>query len=139
MLHYAGNIISILEENMGTPLQQRAYELTLRVANLWVQGQGAGQAREVHRRLFDAATDIGMWTERAAGASSRDIFRAALYELNTSTRLVKLWLRLLDDLGCIEPEIASPLHDVAEEVHRLVLSSLRTCRDTVQNGHAVSP
>ncbi len=122
---------------MGTPLQQRAYELTLRVANLWVQGQGAGQALELHKRLFDAATDIGMWTERAAGAASRDTFRSALYEINTSTRLVKLWLRLLDDLGCIDPESASPLHDVAEEVHRLTLAALRTCRDSVQNGQAV--
>lgn len=122
---------------MGTPLQQRAYELTLRVANLWMLGQGAGHALDLYKRLFDAATDVGMWTERAAGAASRDLFRSALYEVNTSTRLVKLWLRLLDDLGCIDPESASPLHDVAEEVHRLTLSALRTCRDTVQNGQGV--
>jgi hypothetical protein len=122
---------------MGTPLQQRAYELTLRVANIWVQGQGAGQALEVHRRLFDAAADLGAWTEKAAGAPSREAFRTALYEINTSTRLVKLWLRLLDDLGFIDPESASPLHDVAEEVHRLTLAALRTCRDGVQNGQAV--
>jgi four helix bundle protein len=122
---------------MGTPLQQRAYELTLRVANIWVQGQGAGQALDVHRRLFDAAADIGAWTEKAAGAPSREAFRTALYEINTSTRLVKLWLRLLDDLGFIDPEAASPLNEVAEEVHRLVLAALRTCRDGVTNGQVV--
>lgn len=115
---------------MGTPLQQRSYELTLRVANIWMQGQGAGQAVDLHRRLFEAASDLGAWTERAAGAASRDAFRRCLYEVNTQTRLVKLWIKLLDDLGFIEPENASPLHDLSEEVHRLVLAALRTTRTT---------
>lgn len=122
------------DTTMGTPLQQRSYELTLRVANIWLHGQGADHSLDIHRRLFEAATDIGAWTEKAAGAPSREIFRNCLYEINTSTRLVKLWIRLLDDLGMVDPEVASPLHDVAEEVHRLVLSALRTCRDSAMNG-----
>jgi len=113
---------------MGTPLQQRSYELTLRVASIWMQGQGAGHALDVHRRLFDAASDLGAWTERAAGAPSREVFRACLYDVNTNVRLVKLWLRLLDDLGFIEPEAASPLHDLAEEVQRLAIAAIRTSR-----------
>ncbi|MBK6291136.1 MAG: hypothetical protein IPH85_01235 [Ignavibacteria bacterium] len=126
---------------MGTPLQQRSYELTLRVANIWMQGQGAGHALDVHRRLFEAAADLGAWTERAAGSSSRDVFRSCLYEVNTNVRLVKLYIRLLDDLGFIEPEAASPLHDLSEEVHRLTMAALRTARDTShiteRNGQAV--
>lgn len=125
---------------MGTPLQQRSYELTLRVANIWMQGQGAGHALDVHRRLFEAAADLGAWTERAAGSSSREGFRSCLYEVNTNVRLVKLYIRLLDDLGFIEPEAASPLHDLSEEVHRLTMAALRTARDTSQiserNGQA---
>lgn len=119
---------------MGTPLQQRSYELTLRVANIWMQGQGAGHALDVHRRLFDAASDLGAWTERAAGAPSRENFRACLYDVNINVRLVKLWLRLLDDLGFIEPEVASPLHDLAEEVHRLAISAIRTTRESAPKG-----
>jgi hypothetical protein len=34
---------------MGTPLQQRSYELTLRVANIWLHGQGAGHSLDIHR------------------------------------------------------------------------------------------
>jgi hypothetical protein len=34
----------------------------------------------------------------------------------------------------VDPEVASPLHDIAEEVHRLVLSALRTCRENAMNG-----
>jgi hypothetical protein len=44
-------------------------------------------------------------------------------------RLVKLWIRLLDDVGEIEPEVATPLHELAEEIHRLILAALRTTRD----------
>lgn len=128
---------------MGSPLQQRSYELTLRVANIWMHGQGAGHALDVHRRLFEAASDLGAWAERAAGAVSREVFRTCVYEVNTNVRLVKLWIRLLDDLGFIEPESASPLHDLAEEVHRLALAAIRTTRESPQNeernGHAVHP
>lgn len=123
---------------MASPLQQRCYELAVRASHLWITGQGAPQARELHRRLFDASMDLGAWTERAAGASSRDVFRSCIYELNTHVRLVKLWIRLLDDVGEIEPEVATPLHDLAEEIHRLVLAALRTTRDAaaepVRNG-----
>ncbi|MCX6140785.1 MAG: hypothetical protein NTX15_08160 [Candidatus Kapabacteria bacterium] len=134
---------SSTEDVMGSPLQQRSYELTLRVANIWMHGQGAGHALDVHRKLFEAASDLGAWVERAAGAVSREVFRTCVYEVNTNVRLVKLWIRLLDDLGFIEPEEASPLHDLAEEVHRLALAAIRTTRDAPQdaerNGHAVHP
>ena len=123
---------------MASPLQQRCYELAVRASHLWISGQGAHNARELHRRLFETSVDLGAWTERAAGAPSREVFRSCIYELNTHVRLVKLWVRLLDDVGAIEPEQAVPLHELAEEIHRLVLAALRTTRDTpaepVRNG-----
>ena len=123
---------------MASPLQQRCYELAVRASHLWISGQGARHARELHRRLFETSVDLGAWTERAAGAPSREVFRSCIYELNTHVRLVKLWVRLLDDVGAIEPEQAVPLHELAEEIHRLVLAALRTTRDTpaepVRNG-----
>jgi hypothetical protein len=115
---------------MASPLQQRCYEMAVRASHLWISGQGAHHARELHRRLFEASVDLGAWTERAAGAPSREVFRSCIYELNTHVRLVKLWVRLLDDVGAIEPEQAVPLHELAEEIHRLVLAALRTTRDT---------
>lgn len=123
---------------MASPLQQRCYELAVRASHLWISGQGALHARELHRRLFETSVDLGAWTERAAGAPSREVFRSCIYELNTHVRLVKLWVRLLDDVGAIEPEQAVPLHELAEEIHRLVLAALRTTRDVpaepVRNG-----
>ncbi len=124
---------------MRTPLQERSYELTLRAASIRLTSPNSAAAAELHRRLFATASDLGAWTERAAGAPSRDVFRTCLYEVNTHVRIVKLWVGLLDDLGAVEPEAASPLHDLAEEVHRLVLGAIRTVRDTppveVRNGH----
>ncbi len=114
---------------MRTPLQERAYELTLRAASIRLEAQGGGVAVELHRRLFESATDLGAWTERAAGAPSREVFRSCLYEINTHIRLVKLWVALLDDLGAVEPEAASPLEALAEEVQRLAISAIRTLRD----------
>lgn len=108
-----------------------------------MHGQGAGHALDVHRRLFEAASDLGAWTERAAGASSREVFRTCVYEVNTNVRLVKLWIRLLDDLGFIDPESASPLHDLAEEVQRLAIAAIRTTRESSspaeRNGQATHP
>ncbi len=117
---------------MVSPLQQRSYELTLRVAGISVHAHGGAEcARDIHRLLFSAAMDLGAWTERAAGAASRELFRAGLYEINVHVRLVKLWIRLLDDLGAVDPEAACPLHDLAEEIHRLCITALRTARDIV--------
>ena len=46
-----------------------------------------------------------------------------------------MWLRVLDDLGRIAPEVAHPLHDTAEEVHRLVIAALSTSK---QNENVMS-
>jgi len=111
---------------MPTPLQQKSYELLLRTASAEIDLAGDWRIEAVLRRLFGAATDLGTWMERATSAPSRDSFRGALHELHACVRQVKLWVKVLDDLGRIAPEAASPLHDAAEEVHRLIVAALRT-------------
>ncbi len=111
---------------MKTPLQLRTYELLMRTAAVEIDIVGDWRIEQVMRKLFEAASDIGAWMERASGAPSREKFRDALHEVHAQIRQVKLWVRVLDDLGRISPEAASPLHDAAEEVQRLVVAALRT-------------
>jgi hypothetical protein len=111
---------------MKTPLQLRTYELLMRTASTDIDTTGDWRIEQVARRMFESASEIGAWMERASGAPSRERFREALHEVHAHIRQVKLWLRVLDDLGRIDPEAASPLHDTAEEVQRLVVAALRT-------------
>ena len=111
---------------MPTPLQKKSYELLIRTASAEIDLTGDWRVEAVLRRLFGAATELGTWMERATSAPSRAIFRDALHEIHACVRQVKLWVRVLDDLGRITPEAASPLHDAAEEVHSLVVSALKT-------------
>lgn len=111
---------------MGTPLQQRAYELSLRVSQAWIVGKGARHSEDMLARLFEAGTSAGVFIEQATAASSKELFRARLHDANTRIRVVKFWIRLLDDLALIEPETASSLHESAEELHALLFAALRT-------------
>lgn len=111
---------------MKTPLQLRTYELLMRSAAAEIDVGGDWRVEHVAKRLFEAAAEIGVWMERASGAPTRERFREALHEVHAHVRQVKMWLRLLDDLGRISPEAASPLHETAEEVQRLVVTAIRS-------------
>jgi hypothetical protein len=118
---------------MPTPLQHRSYELLIRTASAPIDVGGDWRVERVVRKLFDAASNLGTWMMKASAASSRESFRSALHEVHACVREVKMWVGVLDDLGRIDPEAASPLHEAAEEVHRLVIQSLRTSA-VQQNG-----
>jgi four helix bundle protein len=121
---------------MSTTMQQRVYELVVRISHLWKERQGAGQTRDMFYKLFAAASEVGENIERATAAPNRQQFRRYLFAANTNIKIVKLWLGVLDDVGEIEPEAATPLHACAEEVHALVLASIRSSKPAVENGKA---
>lgn len=108
----------------------------MRSAAVEIDVGGDWRVEHVARRLFEAAAEIGVWMERAGGAPSRERFREALHEVHVGVRQVKMWLRILDDLGRISPEAASPLHDTAEEVQRLVVAALRSSAVQENGVHA---
>jgi len=111
---------------MPSPLQQRAYELIVRAGTVPVRQPLEPRVQHLLERLFRNATDLGAELEMALGGMDREMFRFHTYELNQLIRQIKLWIRLLDDLGEIEPDAAQPLHALAEEVHALTLAALRT-------------
>lgn len=113
---------------MPTPLQERAYELLVRISSAEIDCKSDHRLATIALRLFDAAVDINAAMEQAVSATDRAAFRIHLHKVNCGVRMLKLWLRLLDDLGRIDPEVGSPLHDAAEEVHCLVVSALRSSR-----------
>lgn len=116
------------EYTMPSPLQQRSYELIVRAGSIPVKQPLDPRVQLLLERLFRNAIDLGAELECALGGMDREMFQYHTYELNMLIRQVKLWIRLLDDLGEIEPEVAQPLHAIAEEVHALVLAALRTLK-----------
>ena len=124
---------------MSSPLQNRAYELLIRTATAEIDMVGDWRIEAVMRHLFASATELGSTMERANSAPSREQFRSFLHDVHSNVRQVKLWLKVLDDLGRIAPEVATPIHAAAEEVHRLVLSALKTSGDAkAPRGNGVS-
>lgn len=112
---------------MPTPLQDRVYELLVRTGSAQISADD-WRVERISRLLFRDAADLGSALERALGGADRSHFSSHLYEANTLTRQIKLWLRLLDDLGAVEPEQGAPIHALAEEVHTLILAALRTAK-----------
>lgn len=109
---------------MGTPLQQKAYLLGVLSVKAGINhSQGAGALLD---RMVLAGVLAGASVEEAVAAPSRDVFRKCLFGANEQVRILKFWIRLLDDCELLPPEAATELHDAAEEVHRLVLASLRS-------------
>ena len=117
-----------MEVTMPSPLQQRSYELIVRAGSLPVKQPLEPRIQMLLERLFRNAIDLGAELEIALGGMDREMFHYHTYELNMLIRQVKLWIRLLDDLGEIEPEVAQPMHSIAEEVHALILAALRTLK-----------
>lgn len=111
---------------MPSPLQERVYELLVRVGTVHIDGRDDWRRERLSRLLFRDATEMARCLEGALGSASRELFREQLYSANVYVRQVKLWLRLMDDLGCMDPDACTPLHAVAEEVHSLLLAALRT-------------
>lgn len=111
---------------MSTPLQSRSYELLLRIATVSVEVGNNDRARQIAMQMFNSCLEVSIAVETATAASDRLEFRQLLTKAHGCLKQVKLWLRLLDDLGRIEPEAAFPMATLAEEVHRLLLAALRT-------------
>ena len=110
---------------MPSPLPERSYELLLRIASVTVEAGANERTKQIATQLFTSALDLSIALESASAAPNRIAFRQFLSDAHASLKHVKLWLRLLDDLGRIEPEAAHPLGTLAEEVHRILLSALR--------------
>jgi hypothetical protein len=112
---------------MPTPLQDRAYELLIRASSIPIASDDF-RVKSVCERMFSDAVNLGQALEAAMAAPDRSTFQRYLRVGLTCVRTIKLWVRVLDDLGSIMPEAGAPLLDVAEEVHRLLLAAMRTAK-----------
>ncbi len=122
---------------MPTPLQDRAYELLLRVVTMPIDYEGNNRVKAVAEALFVDSMDVAVALEQALSSANRTDFVACLNTAHTKLKKLKLWLRVLDDVGRIMPESVAPLHDTAEEVHRLLLAAIRTSKNNVNTLHQV--
>lgn len=97
----------------------------MRVTSIHIVDAGDWRIRKLRKRLFEEAIHFGSGIETAICSPDRDSFREHLHDVHQALRQIKLWLKLLDDLGFIDPETALPLNDIAEEVHRLVIAAIK--------------
>lgn len=111
-----------------TPIQDHTYELALTVSRYCLAREGASALTEFDAALRRHAVRGALQVECAVGAQSRTHFGQSLYAANQEIRMVKLCLRLLDDLELMDPTVGEHLGDMAEEAHRVVLAAIRTSR-----------
>jgi hypothetical protein len=111
-----------------TPIQDHTYELALTVSRYCLAREGASALTEFDAALRRHAVRSALQVECAVGAQSRTHFGQSLYAANQEIRMVKLCLRLLDDLELMDPTVGEHLGDMAEEAHRVVLAAIRTSR-----------
>ncbi|GMV53031.1 MAG: hypothetical protein D8M52_03765 [Chlorobi bacterium] len=111
---------------MPTPLQEKTYEMLIRMASIPSAYPTAEREMVLLRRMFADALEAGAALEMALGAADRTEFRRFLFGTLHRIRLVKLWMQILDDLGALDPDTVHPLSETAEETHKLVLAAIRT-------------
>jgi len=104
----------------------------VRIASADIDYTSDWRVEKIYQELFKSCLMLGSDMEDAACSSDRFEFRFLLHQVHSSLRQVKLYLKLLDDLGRIEPEAAVPLRDAAEEIHRLVIAALATSKADVE-------
>jgi len=80
------------------------------------------------KQLLRSGTSIGANVEEAIGGQSRRDFVAKLTIAYKKARETHYWLRLLQDAGILEPNVAQKFGQDCEELLRILTSILRTLK-----------
>jgi four helix bundle protein len=85
------------------------------------------------KQFLRSATSVGANVEESIGGQTEKDFFAKLNISYKEARESHYWLRLLKDSHIISDEIAKPLIADAEEIQRILGSSIKTLRAKLKN------
>lgn len=101
-------------------IQEKSYAFALGILKLVKGLKSSGSERLILNQLVRSGTSIGANVEEAIGAQSDRDFLHKISISYKEARETKYWLRLLEDLGEFNKEIANNQLEKCEELLRIL-------------------
>ena len=110
-------------------VKDKSYGFALRVVSLYRFLTHEKKEFVLSKQILRSGTSIGANVEEATAAQSRRDFMAKMSVASKETRETIYWLRLLNDSGYVEKNIAESLMNDANELRRMLTSIVKTTQE----------
>jgi len=114
--------------NNETPLIDKSYAFAIRIVKACQHLSAEKREFTLSKQLLRSGTSIGANVEEAQGGISKADFSAKLSIAYKEARETKYWIRLLRDTDYFPPQAAESLLTEADQLCRLLFTSIRTAR-----------
>jgi len=119
-----------MKENI---IATKTYAFALKAIKLYQHLTAEKREFVLSKQFLRAATSIGANVEESIGGQSEKDFFMKLNIAYKEARESHYWLRLLKDSNIISSDLADPLIADAEEIQRILGSSIKTLRGKLNN------
>lgn len=111
-------------------LQEKSYNFALRIVKLSQYLNDEKREFVLSKKILDSGTAIGVLIEEARQGENRSDFTQKLSIANKEAFKTNFWLRLLRDGNFLSEKQAQSLLADCEELQKMLISSLKTTRQT---------
>lgn len=109
-------------------LRDRTKEFSLRIIRLYCALPEATEAQVLGKQTLRSGTSVAANFREASRARSTAEFVAKLSIVEQELDETMLWLELLVESNIVKPHLIESLHKEAEELLKIVISSIRKSR-----------
>jgi len=111
-------------------LQEKSYKFALRIVKLSQYLNDEKREFVLSKKILDSGTAIGVLIEEARQGENRADFTQKFSVANKEAFKTNFWLRLLRDGDFLSEKQAQSLLADCEELQRLLISSLKTAKQS---------
>ena len=111
-------------------LQEKSYKFALRIVKLSQYLNDEKHEYVLSKKILDSGTAIGVLIEEARQGENRADFTQKFSVANKEAFKTNFWLRLLRDGDFLSEKQAQSLLADCEELQRLLISSLKTAKQS---------
>lgn len=111
-------------------LQEKSYKFALRIVRLSQYLNDEKHEFVLSKKILDSGTAIGVLVEEAKQGENRADFSQKLSVANKEAFKTNFWLRLLRDSEFLNEKQAQSLLTDCEELQKMLISSLKTTRNS---------
>lgn len=108
----------------------KSYKFALRIVKLSQYLNDEKHEFVLSKKILDSGTAIGVLVEESRQGENRIDFSQKLSVANKEAFKTNFWLRLLRDGGFLNERQAQSLLDDCEELQKMLISSLKTTKNT---------
>ena len=111
-------------------LQEKSYKFALRIVKLSQYLNDEKNEFVLSKKILDSGTSIGVLIEEARQGENKADFIQKFSVANKEAFKTNFWLRLLRDSKFLNEKQAQSLLNDCEELQKLLISSLKTIRNS---------